>query len=111
MDTHLSASESIASVLRPSNGPVVEQKGTMEELISAYLDGELSTADRSMVEKTIAESEQHRDFFEDLKALQEAIRSLPHYRLPADFHGRVLSGYATHFAGSGLVGGKPCGSH
>ncbi|MCH8924438.1 MAG: zf-HC2 domain-containing protein, partial [Planctomycetes bacterium] len=46
-----------------------------EELISAYLDGELSDDERAQVEKWLAESAPLRQFHDELRALRLGMQS------------------------------------
>ncbi len=62
----------------------------IEELISAYLDGELTAAERQQVEQLLADNSEARDLLAELKALRADIKSLPRHRLEADFSERVL---------------------
>lgn len=60
------------------------------ELISAYLDGELSDDARAEAERLLVENVEYRRWFQQLKAMRGAIASLPKYRLEADFAQKVL---------------------
>ena len=60
------------------------------ELISAYLDGELTAAERTQVEQLLAANPATRQWMEDLRAVGAAIKSLPQQRLDEDLSGRVL---------------------
>ncbi len=61
-----------------------------DELISAYLDNELSEIDCKRVEEVLMDSAEYRQMFNELKALHESFQSLPQYELGADFPQRVL---------------------
>ena len=61
-----------------------------DELISAYLDDELSPAEKLRVEEQLMDSAEHRQLFEELKALRRGMQSLPQRKLDADFAARVL---------------------
>ena len=61
-----------------------------DELISAYLDGELSPEEKARVEDLLIDSPEHRRLFEELKALRTTLHSLPSYQLGGDFAKRVL---------------------
>src|SRR5688500_13898316 len=61
-----------------------------DELISAYLDGELSPDEQACVEQTLVESAEFRQMFEELRTLRGDLQTLPSHRLPADFSERVL---------------------
>ena len=60
------------------------------ELISAYLDGELSDDARAEAERLLVENVEYRRWFQQLKAMRGALASLPKYRLEADFAQKVL---------------------
>jgi len=62
------------------------------ELLSAYLDGELSAGERAEVERLLAADPAVRRQFDELRELSEAVRSLPRQSLGGDFDmpGRVL---------------------
>ena len=61
-----------------------------DELISAYLDGELSPAEKLRVEEQLMDSAEHRQLFEELKALRRGMHALPQRNLDANFAARVL---------------------
>lgn len=67
----------------------MNQKFT-DELISAYLDGELTADERRLVEQQLMDNLEHRKMFEELRALRNSIKSLPAHKLDDDFHLRVL---------------------
>ncbi|MEX0712513.1 MAG: zf-HC2 domain-containing protein, partial [Pirellulales bacterium] len=61
-----------------------------DELLSAYLDDELSADERARVERLLAEQPESRALLEDLRALRSGLEALPRHRLESDFSGRVL---------------------
>jgi anti-sigma factor RsiW len=61
-----------------------------DELISAYLDGELSPAEKVRVEEQLMDSAEHRRLFEELKSLRRSLQALPAESLGEDFAARVL---------------------
>jgi|GEM_PF-3455559 len=61
-----------------------------DELISAYLDGELTADEQARVEELLRTSPALRQELEDLRALREDLQALPQYRLGDDFAQRVL---------------------
>ena len=61
-----------------------------EELISAYLDGELSADEQRRVERLLTESAEYRQLYDELRALHNSFESLPRYRLPDDLSQHVL---------------------
>jgi len=52
-----------------------------DELLSAYLDGELSSEERERIAQQLARSAEYTSRLQALQALQEALRHLPRYRL------------------------------
>lgn len=63
---------------------------TREELIGAYLDGELSSEEKARTEQLLAESAENRQMLEELRALRANLQALPRHTLPADFSQRVI---------------------
>lgn len=61
-----------------------------EELISAYLDDELSADERARVEQWIADDSQARALFDELRALRASLQSLPRLDAPSGFAERVV---------------------
>ena len=61
-----------------------------EELLSAYLDGELSSEQRRQVEDHLATSAEHRALLEELQVLGEQLEQLPSYSLDKGFSARVI---------------------
>ena len=61
-----------------------------EELISAYLDNEVTDEERELVEKSLAESDECRQLFDELQSVQGSLQTLPRFSLPTDFADRVL---------------------
>jgi len=70
-----------------------------DELISAYLDGELSDQQRRIVEQEMEREPRYRQMFDELVALRNTLHSLPQHQLDAAFHEgvmeRVLKGEPT----------------
>lgn len=60
------------------------------ELLSAYLDGEVSSEERQQIAQRLAGNAEYRSELETLKALQAALQTLPRYRLPAAVHQRIM---------------------
>jgi len=60
------------------------------ELISAYLDGELSDTDQQRVEERLESSSECRQLFAGLRELQADLRDLPTYQLDDGFADRVM---------------------
>jgi anti-sigma factor RsiW len=61
-----------------------------DELLSAYLDGEVSSKEREQIAQRLAGSAEYRSELEALRALQAALQDLPRYRLPAEVHQRIM---------------------
>ncbi|MEX0936646.1 MAG: zf-HC2 domain-containing protein [Pirellulales bacterium] len=61
-----------------------------EELISAYLDGELTPAEREEVERALRDDAESQRLLEDFRALRARLQSLPRPALGEDFHRQVL---------------------
>ena len=61
-----------------------------DELLSAYLDGEVSGAQRAEVEALLAGDPSARQTFEELRAVRGAIQGLPQLELGEDLTARVL---------------------
>jgi negative regulator of sigma E activity len=61
-----------------------------DELLSAFLDGELSEADRANVERHLAANPADRQLYDDLKALRGEVASLPRSPVSPDFADRVV---------------------
>lgn len=62
-----------------------------EELLSAYLDGELPDAERAGVEQWLTASAEHRRLLDDLQAIRRELQALPRQSLDAGFSERVLA--------------------
>lgn len=62
-----------------------------EELLSAYLDGELPDEERARVEQWLTDSSEHRRLFDDLQAIRRELQALPRQSLDAGFSERVLA--------------------
>ncbi|MBI1900134.1 MAG: zf-HC2 domain-containing protein [Planctomycetia bacterium] len=61
-----------------------------EELLSAYLDGELPAAERAAVETRLAEDADWRAALAELREIRAELDSLPQHTLGADFAAQVL---------------------
>ncbi len=60
------------------------------ELLSAYLDGELTAAEQAEMERLLAESPAARQLVEELRALRNMLRTLPQEKLTEDLSRQVL---------------------
>ena len=72
-----------------------------EELLSAYLDGEVSPEERARAERLLAENPDARRLFRQMQALQGSLGGLPQQALPDDFSQRVLRQAERQVLGSG----------
>ena len=61
-----------------------------DELISAYLDDELSTDERRRAEALLVDRADLRRLFDDLRSMREVLKTLPAHRLEPDFGSGVL---------------------
>src|SRR5437868_6308974 len=61
-----------------------------DELLSAFLDGELSPAERAQVEKHLATSEADRLLLAELQSLRTEMAALPPAAMSPDFADRVV---------------------
>lgn len=61
-----------------------------DELISAYLDGELTGQDLARAEQLLASQPDSRQMLEELTALRASLKSLPQHKLGPDFAESVL---------------------
>jgi anti-sigma factor RsiW len=62
-----------------------------EDLLSAYVDGELDDATRTAVDARLAESAEWRAVLADVQAARDAVRSLPLRDAPDGFWERLLA--------------------
>jgi hypothetical protein len=62
-----------------------------DELLSAYLDGELSASQRSEVEDRLAANLTDRELLAELQALRQEVAALPRYQARRDFVDRVVA--------------------
>jgi hypothetical protein len=61
------------------------------ELLSAYVDGELSSGQRRTVQRLLDRSPEAREYLRQLQAVADNLRNLPRRRLDAEFPNKVLS--------------------
>ena len=61
-----------------------------DELISAYLDGELSDEQRRIVEQAMEREPRYRQMFDELVALRDTLHSLPQHQVDSTFHQGVM---------------------
>lgn len=60
------------------------------ELLSAYLDGELTAEEQAEVEQLLAANPAARQLLEELRALSSTLQAMPAWSLEEDLSGRVL---------------------
>ena len=63
---------------------------TRNELLSAYLDGELTAVERVEVEALLASDAESQQLLEEMRALRVELQQLPSFELASDFSQRVL---------------------
>lgn len=61
-----------------------------DELLSAYLDNEVTDEERAQVEQALVDSAEARMSLASLRQIQASLRSVPRLTLPADFQERVI---------------------
>ncbi|MFA5884864.1 MAG: zf-HC2 domain-containing protein [Acidimicrobiia bacterium] len=61
------------------------------DVLSAYLDGECTDAERVLVEEQLASSEELRDELAEARAARDAVRALPLRDAPPEFWARMLA--------------------
>ena len=81
-----------------------------DELLSAYLDGELSEGERARVEQLLAEQPEARQLLDELRALSGGFEALPRHRLEADFASRVLRAAERELLAEDSPGDAPAAS-
>ena len=65
-------------------------KNLPEELLSAYLDGELTAQEQAQIERLLAESAEARQLLEELRLLSQSLQRLPVHKLKEDLAAKVL---------------------
>ena len=63
-----------------------------EDLLSAYVDGEVTDEERTVVEARLAESPSTRALLAEIEAARDAVRALPMRDAPPEFWARILDG-------------------
>ena len=69
---------------------MTRQDDYADELLSAYLDGEVSYEEREQIVRRLARSAEYASRLEALQELQEAVRDLPQYRLSPEVAERIV---------------------
>ncbi len=67
-----------------------------DELLSAYLDNEVTAAERALVEERLRTDERARQLLDDLRAASQAVKSLPRPRLGRDLAAAVFKDIEQH---------------
>ncbi len=62
-----------------------------EELLSAYLDDEVTPDERALVEQQLGQSAAWRQCLEEMRSLRASIRALPRFKLNRNLDARVLA--------------------
>ena len=75
---------------RGATGSVMKSKVPENELLSAYLDGELTASEQADVEQLLAQSAAARQLVDELRALSATLQSLPAHKLEEDLSQEVL---------------------
>lgn len=81
-----------------------------DELLSAYLDGELTPDEQATVDGWLTESAEHRQLLEELRSLSQSLESLPRLQLEDNFYQSVLRRAEREMLSSQAApadGGKP----
>jgi anti-sigma factor RsiW len=79
-----------------------------DELLSAFLDDELNSADREQVEQHLATSEADRLLVAELQRLRGDVAALPPARVSDDFTDRVLAAALAEAERTGMaIGALP----
>ena len=64
-----------------------------DELLSAYLDGELTDQERTLVEQRLESDAEARQLLSELQDLSTTIRALPQEKVGSDLRAKVLEGH------------------
>ena len=75
-----------------------------EDVLSAYLDGECTDAERAWVEQALETSAELRAALAEVRAARDAVRALGPRDAPAEFWARLLASPDEPDAGRGLAG-------
>ncbi len=86
-----------------NNQPAKEPAREFDELLSAYVDGELTSAELAEVERRMANDPQARQFVDELRAMSGELQTLPRQTLDEDLRGIVLQRAEREM----LLGGEP----
>ncbi|MCA9245787.1 MAG: zf-HC2 domain-containing protein [Planctomycetales bacterium] len=76
----------------------------LEELISAYVDGELTADEQSRVERLLETDAEARSLVDELRALSSTLQALPQQRLTENLNDEILA-RAHALAGNGAAPG------
>ena len=76
-----------------------------EDLLSAYVDGEVTDEQRALVDARLADSPDVRAVLMEIEAARDAVRALPQRDAPPEFWARILDG--TGLEADQVVGDAP----
>jgi hypothetical protein len=62
----------------------------LAQILSAYLDGQLASAETARIEERLAEDPEARTLLEQLRQVSQMVHSLPHTSAPADLADEVM---------------------
>lgn len=68
----------------------MDTKRPNDELLSAYLDGQLNVAEKAEVERWLNSSDEARQLLDDLRGVSASLKELPRHQLDDDFASSVL---------------------
>ena len=71
-----------------------------DELLSAYVDGELSPAEQEQIDHALANDPRLEALLTELRQVRADLQLLPQHRLPLSFSDRVLQSCSKQDAGS-----------
>ena len=77
------------------------------ELLSAYLDGELTAAEQADVEQLLARSPAARQLLQEVRALSAKLQALPQCRLGEDLSQQVLRAAQQRMLATSAASGEP----
>jgi len=78
-----------------------------DELLSGYLDGELSAAEQALVEQRLATSEADRQLLDELRSLRGDLATLPGVNVDSGFADRVVQAALAQAAAAQASDGRP----
>ena len=79
-----------------------------DELLSAYLDGELSPAEQEQIDQALANDHGLQALLTELRQVRADLQLLPRHKLPPSFSDRVLQSCRNQDVGSSAGDNSPC---